>query len=71
MFDEPHRQCQKNCWFRGALHCPAIEAIGECLGEKRREIDIGDFAETYAVRMDCDNEMNPFWAENWSVIDTN
>ncbi|WP_319518989.1 TniB family NTP-binding protein [uncultured Martelella sp.] len=48
-----------------------IEAIGECLGEKRREIDIGDFAEAYAVRMDCDDELNPFWAENWSVIDTN
>ncbi|MEO1987911.1 MAG: hypothetical protein ABGX47_14915 [Martelella sp.] len=47
-----------------------IEAIGECLGENRSEIDMGDFAKAYTVRMDCDDEMNPFWAENWRVIDT-
>ncbi|QQM33134.1 hypothetical protein JET14_22040 (plasmid) [Martelella lutilitoris] len=41
------------------------------LGEKRREIDIGDFVEAYAVRMDCDDEMNPFLAKNWIVVDTN
>lgn len=48
----------------------AIEAIGECLDEKSREIDMGFFADAYSERMDCDEELNPFVAENWSAIDT-
>jgi len=48
----------------------AIEAIGECLTCGKDNIDMGDFAEAYEIRMDCDEELNPFVAENWTVIDT-
>lgn len=48
----------------------AIEAIGECLTCERDNIDMGDFAEAYDIRMNCDEVLNPFVAENWSVIDT-
>ncbi|MDD9746879.1 ATP-binding protein [Marinovum sp. PR37] len=48
----------------------AIEAIGECLREGSDEIDMGHFADAYEMRMDCDEELNPFVSKNWSVIDT-
>lgn len=48
----------------------AIEAIGECLADDNDEIDMSYFADAYALRMDCDDEMNPFVAENWKTIDT-
>jgi len=48
----------------------AIEAIGGCLGEGGDVIDMGHFADAYEIRMDCDEELNPFVAEHWSTIDT-
>ena len=48
----------------------SIEAIGECLGEGSDEIDMGHFADAYEMRMDCDEELNPFVSENWKLIDT-
>lgn len=48
----------------------AIEAIGECLEAGGSEMDMGHFANAYLLRMDCDDELNPFVAENWKTIDT-
>ena len=48
----------------------SIEAIGECLEADDDEIDMSHFADAYAERMDCDEELNPFVAENWKTIDT-
>lgn len=48
----------------------AIEAIGECLCDGDDAIDMGHFADAYEIRMDCDEELNPFIAEHWSTIDT-
>jgi hypothetical protein len=48
----------------------AIEAIGECLCDGDDTIDMGHFADAYEIRMDCDEKLNPFVAEHWSVIDT-
>lgn len=48
----------------------SIEAIGECLADDTREMDMAYFADAYALRMDCDEEMNPFVSENWKTIDT-
>lgn len=47
-----------------------IEAVGECLADACGEIDMGHFADAYEMRMDCDEELNPFVSENWLVIDT-
>ena len=33
-------------------------------------MDMGHFANAYLLRMDCDDELNPFVAENWKTIDT-
>jgi len=48
----------------------AIEAIGECVEDGNDEIEMGYFADAYAFRNDCDEELNPFVSENWSTIDT-
>lgn len=48
----------------------AIEAIGECVDDGRDEIEMGYFADAYALRNDCDEELNPFVSESWSTIDT-
>ena len=48
----------------------AIEAIGECYADGGDVIDMGYFADAYEVRMGCDEELNPFVAENWKTIDT-
>jgi hypothetical protein len=48
----------------------AIEAIGECFSDGSDTIDMGYFADAYNLRMDCDEELNPFVAENWKTIDT-
>jgi hypothetical protein len=48
----------------------AIEAIGECQENEDDEIDMSHFADAYALRMNCDDELNPFVAENWKNIDT-
>lgn len=48
----------------------SIEAIGACLGEESAEIDMGHFADAYEMRMDCDEELNPFVSEDWKLIDT-
>lgn len=48
----------------------AIEAIGECQANQDDEIDMSHFADAYALRMSCDEELNPFVAENWKTIDT-
>lgn len=48
----------------------SIEAIGECLAEGEKEIGMGHFADAYEMRMDCDEELNPFVSENWKLIDT-
>lgn len=48
----------------------AIEAIGECVDDGSDEIDMGYFADAYAFRNDCDEELNPFVSDNWSTIDT-
>lgn len=47
-----------------------IEAIGECLAEGSEEVDMGHFAEAYALRTDCHEEMNPFLTEHWKQTDT-
>ncbi|MBU2866025.1 ATP-binding protein [Pacificibacter marinus] len=47
-----------------------IEAIGECLEDDNDEIDMSYFADAYALRMDCDEELNPFVSEYWKLIDT-
>ena len=31
---------------------------------------MGHFADAYEMRMDCDEELNPFVSENWKLIDT-
>ncbi|ANT62284.1 hypothetical protein AYJ57_17835 [Salipiger sp. CCB-MM3] len=48
----------------------SIEAIGECLRAGEGVIDMGHFADAYEMRMDCDDELNPFVAEHWAAIDT-
>ena len=48
----------------------AIEAIGECFADGSDTIDMGYFADAYEIRMGCDEELNPFVAENWKTIDT-
>jgi hypothetical protein len=48
----------------------AIEAIGECFSDDNDIIEMGYFADAYNLRMDCDEELNPFVAENWKTIDT-
>ncbi len=48
----------------------SIEAIGECLSDENDEIDMAYFADAYALRMGCDDEMNPFVSEHWRTIDT-
>ncbi|MFG6591913.1 ATP-binding protein [Sulfitobacter sp. 1A12157] len=48
----------------------SIEAIGACLGEESAEIDMAHFADAYEMRMDCDEELNPFVSVNWKLIDT-
>lgn len=48
----------------------SIEAIGECVEDDSDTIDMGYFAEAYNIRMDCDEELNPFVSENWKIIDT-
>lgn len=47
-----------------------IEAIGECVEDGSNEIEMGYFADAYAFRNDCDEELNPFVADDWSTIDT-
>ncbi|KZY25698.1 MULTISPECIES: TniB family NTP-binding protein [Roseobacteraceae] len=47
-----------------------IEAIGECLEDDNDEIDMSYFADAYALRMGCDEELNPFVSEHWKQIDT-
>jgi hypothetical protein len=48
----------------------AIEAIGECVEDGSNEIEMVYFADAYAFRNDCDEELNPFVADDWSTIDT-
>jgi hypothetical protein len=48
----------------------AIEAIGECFAAGNDTIDMSYFADAYEMRMGCDDELNPFVAENWKTIDT-
>lgn len=47
-----------------------IEAIGECVDDGSDVIEMGYFADAYAFRNDCDEELNPFVSENWGAIDT-
>jgi hypothetical protein len=48
----------------------AIEAIGEAKSESASEITVDHFAEAYFVRMNCDDELNPFYTPAWKGIDT-
>jgi hypothetical protein len=48
----------------------AIEAIGLAKLDGDLEITIDHFAEAYFVRMNCDDESNPFIARLWKTIDT-
>lgn len=48
----------------------AVEAIGLAKFEQESQITIDHFAEAYFVRMNCDDEMNPFIARMWKSIDT-
>lgn len=48
----------------------AIEAIGLAKLERDEEITMDHFAEAYFVRMNCDDEMNPFISRFWRSIDT-
>lgn len=54
----------------GVLMEMAIEAIVECVDDGSNIIDMGYFADAYACRNDCDEELNPFVADDWSTIDT-
>lgn len=47
-----------------------IEAIAESLLNGDPALEMGHFADAYEIRMDCDEEMNPFVAEDWKQIDT-
>jgi hypothetical protein len=35
-----------------------------------REIGLDHFAGTYYLRMNCDDDLNPFMAQHWTAIDT-
>ena len=48
----------------------AIEAIGLAKLERDEEITMDHFVEAYFVRMNCDDEMNPFISRFWRSIDT-
>ena len=54
----------------GVLMEMAIEAIAECVDNGNDTIEISDFVDAYNLRMDCDEELNLFVAENWKSIDT-
>ncbi len=47
-----------------------IMAIVNCRIEGGEVLDMGDFADAYEERMCVDDELNPFVAEHWSIIDT-
>lgn len=54
----------------GVLVEMTIEAVGKCSAESNAEIEIGHFADTYEMRMGCDDELNLFLAQHWTTIDT-
>lgn len=47
-----------------------IEAIDEAMSEGEREIGLDHFAGAYYLRMNCDDDLNPFITQHWKAIDT-
>jgi hypothetical protein len=47
-----------------------IEAIDEAMSEGDREIGLDHFAGAYYLRMNCDDDLNPFMTQHWKAIDT-
>ena len=47
-----------------------IEAIDEASSEGDREIGLDHFAGAYYLRMNCDDDLNPFISPRWNAIDT-
>jgi hypothetical protein len=47
-----------------------IEAIDEAMSEGDREIGLDHFVGAYYLRMNCDDDLNPFISPHWKVIDT-
>ncbi len=47
-----------------------IEAIDEAMSEGDRKIDLDHFAGAYYLRMNCDDDLNPFMTQHRKAIDT-
>jgi hypothetical protein len=47
-----------------------IEAIDEAMSEGDSEIGLDHFAGAYYLRMNCDDDLNPFISQHWKSIDT-